>query len=136
MSSTLAVPHPRHRWGARVLTALPVLFLLFDVAIKLGGHPSVAAASDELGLPHAITKPVALLLLGLLGLYVTPRTAPLGAILLTGYLGGAVLVHVRVGHPLFSHTLFPVYVGALLWAGLVLRDARVRGLFAAQKETP
>ena len=61
-------------------------------------------------------------------LYLVPRTAPLGAVLWTGYLGGAIATHVRVGNPLFSHTLFPIYVAAMLWGGLWLRDARVRRL--------
>jgi hypothetical protein len=119
-------------WAGRVLSGLPVLFLIFDVTIKLIGHPAVAEASAELGLPQNASKPIALVLLACLALYVVKRTAPLGAVLLTGYLGGAVLVHVRVGSPLFSHMLFPIYVGAMLWAGLYLRDARVRRLVAAE----
>ena len=113
------------------MTAVPVLFLLFDAAIKLAGLP-VAEASERRGLPVHLSTGIALLLLGCLALYLVPRTAPLGAVLLTGYLGGAVLMHVPVGDPLFSHTLFPVYVGALLWAGLFLRDERVRRLLAAR----
>jgi len=122
----------RKQWVGRVLSGLPVLFLLFDVAFKLVGHPAVAEASYKLGLPQGVARPIALLLLACLALYVVKRSAPIGAVLLTGYLGGAVLVHVRVGDPLLSHTLFPIYVGAMLWAGLYLRDARVRRLFAAQ----
>jgi hypothetical protein len=132
LDSTLipSVPTARARWGARVLTALPVLFLLFDVAIKLSAHPAVAEASKRLGLPADMSRGIALLLLSCLALYLVPRTAALGAVLLTGYLGGAVLAHVRVGDPLFSHVLVPVYVGAMLWAGLYLRDERVRRLLA------
>ncbi len=118
-------------WVGRVLSGLPVLFLIFDVTIKLMGHPAVAEASAKLGLPENGSKPIALVLLACLALYLVKRTAPLGAVLLTGYLGGAVLVHVRVNDPLFSHTLFPIYVGAMLWAGLYLRDARVRRLLTA-----
>lgn len=70
-----------------------------------------------------------------MALYVVPRTAPLGAVLLTGYLGGAVFVHMRVGDPLFSHTLFPIYVGAMIWGGLFLRDERVKHLLSNPKET-
>ncbi|MBL8741480.1 MAG: DoxX family protein [Myxococcales bacterium] len=121
-------PNAIRAWTGHVLSGLAVLFLMFDVTIKLMGHPSVAEASAKLGLPHDATKPIALVLLACLVPYVVKRTAPLGAVLLTGYLGGAVLVHVRVGDPLFSHTLFPIYVGAFLWAGLYLRDARVRRL--------
>ena len=118
------------RWTGRVLTGIPVLFLAFDVAIKLAGIPAVAEASERLGLPAHLAPGIALVLASCLALYLVPRTAVLGAVLLTGYLGGAVLVHVRVEDPLFSHTLFPVYVGALLWAGLYVRDARVRRLLA------
>jgi hypothetical protein len=120
------------RWAGRVLTAVPVLFLVFDVVIKLIGHPSVVEASERLGLPADRMGGIAMILASCLVLYIAPRTAVLGAVLLTGYLGGAVLVHLRVGDPLISHTLFPVYVGAMLWAGLYLRDVRVRGLFAAR----
>lgn len=122
----------RARWTGRALTALTALFLTFDVAIKLTGHPSVAAASEQLGLPAHLAPGIAVILAACLALYLIPRTAPLGAVLLTGYLGGAVLVHVRVGSPLISHTLFPIYVGALVWAGLYLRDRRVRALIAAR----
>lgn len=120
------------RWSGRVLTAIPVLFLTFDVAIKLIGVPAVAEASERLGLPVELTPRIALILAACLALYLVPRTAVLGAVLITGYLGGAVLVHMRIGDPLISHTLFPIYVGAMLWAGLYLRDPRVRRLVAAR----
>jgi hypothetical protein len=119
------------RRAGRIVTAVPVLFLIFDVAIKLARHPAVEEASAKLGLPPGIGFGLGVLLGCCLVTYLVPRLAPLGAILLTGYLGGAVFVHVRVGDPLFSHTLFPVYVGVLLWLGLFLRDPRVRGLLAA-----
>lgn len=119
------------RWASRTLTGIPALFLLFDAAIKLAGHPAVAAASLRLGIPQSLSPVLAVVLLSCLALHLVPRTAPLGAVLLTGYLGGAVLAHLRVGDPLFSHTLFPVYVGAMLWAGLAVRDGRVRRLLAA-----
>jgi hypothetical protein len=130
-ASATASGKPR-RWGARVLTGIPVLFLAFDAAIKLVDVPFVAEASVKLGLPPDLSVGLGILLAACLALYVIPRTAPLGAVLLTGYLGGAVLTHLRVGEPLFSHVLFPVYVGALLWAGLYLRDGRVRRLLAAR----
>lgn len=110
------LPATLTRWAGRVLTGIPVLFLAFDVAIKLAGIAAVAEASEKLGLPPHQAAPLALLLACCLALYLVPRTAVLGAVLLTGYLGGAVQVHVRVGDPLFSHTLFPVYVGAVLGA--------------------
>jgi DoxX-like family len=119
------------RWTGRVITAVPVLFLAFDVAIKLIDPPMVAKASEQLGLPAHLAPGLGVLLAACVALYLIPRTAALGAVLLTGYLGGAVLTHLRVADPWLSHTLFPVYVGALLWIGLYLRDARVRQLFAS-----
>ena len=122
----------RARWTGRVLSGLPVAFLAFDVAIKLIGIPAVTEASERLGMPVGQARPIALILACSLALYVVRRTAVLGAVLLTGYLGGAVFAHLRIADPLLSHTLFPIYVGALLWGGLYLRDARVRGLFTAR----
>lgn len=135
METTLDSPRtPRltspARWGGRILTGVPVLFLMLDGAMKLAGHPEVTKASERLGIPTQFSAGIGLLLLGCLALYLVPRTAALGAVLLTGYLGGAVFTHVRIGDPLFSHTLFPIYVGAMLWAGLFLRDERVRRLLA------
>lgn len=134
MESTLETTRPTPStsagtlWAGRILTGLPVLFLLFDGVIKLIGHPAVAEASAQLGLPVELAPRLGLLLLGCLALHVVPRTALLGAVLLTGYLGGAVLTHLRVDDPLFSHTLFPIYVGAMVWAGLFLRDEGFRRL--------
>ena len=132
LATTLLPTTNLSRWSGRVLTGIPVLFLMFDIVIKLVGHPSVAEASEKLGLPVAQAPAIALVLACCLALYLVPRTAVLGAVLLTGYLGGAVFVHVRVGNPLLSHVLFPVYVGAMLWGGLYLRDSRVRRLIAAR----
>jgi len=115
-------------WTGRILSTLVVLFLVFDAAIKLAQIPAVADASAKLGIPPHLIPTIGILLLCCVALYIVPRTAPLGAVLLTGYLGAAIFVHVRVGDPLFSHTLFPVYVAALLWGGLYLRDERVRRL--------
>lgn len=116
------------RWTGRLLTALPVVFLVIDAVVKFSGMKVVADTMAQLGWPVGLAAPLGVLLLACTALYVFPRTAALGAVLLTGYLGGAVATHVRVGDPLFSHVLFPIYVGALLWGGLVLRDARVRAL--------
>jgi len=80
----------------------------------------------------SVNPALGVVLLACVALYLTPRVAPLGAMLLTGYLGGAVAMHVRIGDPLFSHTLFPVYVGVMIWAGLMLRDSRVRKLFVKE----
>jgi hypothetical protein len=120
----------RAGWTA---TALPVLFLLFDATIKLLNLPPVVEAFQRLGIPEHLAPAIGALQLACIAVYLYPRTALLGAVLLTGFLGGAILTHVRVGDPLFSHTLFPAYIGTLVWAGLYLRDARLRVLaFAPQ----
>jgi hypothetical protein len=108
-------------WTGRVLTSLVTAFLLFDVTLKLLHPPMVVEGTAKLGYPESSILVTGLLLLACLVLHLLPRTAVLGAVLLTGYLGGAVATHLRVGDPVFSHTVFPVYVGALIWAGLVLR---------------
>jgi hypothetical protein len=113
-----------------------VLFLLFDGVIKLMRVPPVVEAFARLGYPDSLATGIGLLELVCLALYVVPRTAVLGAILLTGLLGGAVATHLRVGDPLFSHVLFPIDVGALLWAGLYLREDRLRELIPWRKATP
>ncbi|MCE9572660.1 MAG: DoxX family protein [Deltaproteobacteria bacterium] len=119
-------PISRTRWTGRVLTGLPAAFLLFDAAGKLAGVSQVADAMQHLGIPAHLTPVIGVVLLACVALYLVPRTALVGAIALTGYLGGAVMVHLRVEDPLFSHVLFPVYVGALAWAGLLVRDPRAR----------
>jgi len=112
-----------------VLSGLMIAFLVMDAAMKLLALPVVLETQAPLGFVGAATaRGLGVLLLACTLLYALPRTAVLGAILLTGYLGGAVATHVRVGDPLFSHVLFGVYVGVLLWLGLYLRDARLRGL--------
>jgi hypothetical protein len=117
-------------WTGRILSALAALFLAFDGAIKLANLPAVAEASEKLGIPAHTLPGIGALLVCCVALYVIPRTAPLGAVLLTGYLGGAIATHVRVGDPLASHVLFPAYVAVLLWGGLWLRDPRVRAVFS------
>jgi len=117
-------------WAGRILSGIPVLFLLFDGAFKLirPTPAPVIEAFNKIGFPATLAVNLGILLLVCVGLYVIPRTAVLGAILLTGYLGGAVATHMRVGDPLFSHILFPVYMGLFLWGGLYFRDGRVRAL--------
>ena len=117
-------------WVGRVLSGLAVLFLVFDAVTKIARVPASVAGTTSLGFPEASVVTIGVLLLACTALYVFPRTSALGAILLTGYLGGAVAANFRVGSPLLSHVLFPVYVGALVWAGLFLRSAAVRALFA------
>jgi len=111
----------RHLGVGRVLSGLAALFLLVDAAGKLFRLDPVVAGTVELGYPESSVVPIGLLLAAGVLLYAVPRTAVLGALYLTAYLGGAVATHVRVGSPLLSHTLFPIYVAAILWAGLALR---------------
>lgn len=110
------------------MSAVPVLFLLMDGVMKLVKPEPVLRATVQLGYPESVIFGLGIVLLVCVILYVIPRTAVLGAILLTGYLGGAVATHVRVGDPLFSHILFPVYVAILVWGGLYLREERLRAL--------
>jgi hypothetical protein len=111
-----------------VVTALPVLFLVIDALVKVLGLAAGHEANAQLGWSDQLLLPIGVLQLVCLALYLVPQTSVLGAILWTGYLGGAVATHVRVGNPMFSHVLFPVYVGALLWLGLWLRDVRLRAI--------
>jgi DoxX-like family len=120
-------------WAGRIVSALPVLFLLVDGAMKLFKPPAVVKPTVELGYPEAVIVPLGILLLTCTVLYVIPRTSVLGAILLTGYLGGAVATNLRVGNPVFTHILFPVYLGVLLWLGLYWRDERLRALVPLRK---
>jgi hypothetical protein len=115
-------------WTGRVLSTLAVLFLVMDAGFKFihPPPPAVAQATAQLGLPQELVFGIGVLLLVCTVLYALPWTAFLGAVLLTGYLGGAVALQLRVGNPLFSHVLFPVYAGALVWAGLVLREPLLR----------
>jgi len=111
-------------WIGRIMSALPALFLLVDGAMKLAKPAFVVDATVQLGYPTTVVVPLGVVLLVCTLLYVVPRTAFVGAILLTGYLGGAVATQVRVGAGLFP-VLFPVALGILLWGGLLLRDERV-----------
>jgi len=123
-------PSNAQRWTGRVLSGLAVLFLTFDGVMKLVKPAFVVDATKELGYPESSIVAIGMLVLVGVALYVVPRTAVLGAIFLTGFLGGAVATHVRVGSPLLSHVLFPTYLAAMLWGGLTLRNERVRVLLA------
>lgn len=112
----------------RGVSGLMVAFLLLDSFMKFSKPAPVLEASAHMGLPEPLIAPIGFVLLICTVLYAVPRTAILGALLLTGYLGGAVMANLRVGDPLFGHVLSPVYFGVLLWGGLVLRDRRVRDL--------
>jgi hypothetical protein len=111
-----------------LLTALVALFLTFDGLTHVLQVPAVRSSFRDLGYPAGSALGIGLLELGCLALYLVPRTAALGALLLTAYLGGAVAAQLRIEAPLLSTTLFPVYTAVLLWAGLALRDHRVRAL--------
>jgi len=120
-------------WTGRVLSGIAVLFLLFDGAIKLVPIQPVTDSLRELGYPasDSFARFLGVLTLLCTALYAWPRTAVLGAVLLTGIMGGAIASHLRLGDPLFSHTLFGVWLGLLFWAGLWLRDERVRRIMPA-----
>lgn len=117
----------RRMWVGRVLGGLPALFLLADGAMKLPKPPFVVEATVKFGYAESVIVPLGIVLLTCTVLYLIPRTAVLGAILLTGYLGGAVATHVRAGQGAFE-ILFPVLLGVLLWGGLALRDERLLAL--------
>jgi len=116
------------------MTGLVVAFLVVDGLMKFTHLAPVVEATEQLGLPMNRNPAIGIILLACVAAYAFPPTAVLGAILLTGYLGGAVAVHVRVGNPLFSHILFPTYIGALTWGGLYLRDVRLRALIPVRTE--
>lgn len=115
-------------WTGRVLTGIAVLFLAFDATFKLIVSPEAVAGTVELGWSEHHLRMLAVIQFVCLAVYLVPRTAPLGAVLWTGYLGGAIATHLRIDNPLFTHTLFPIYVAAFVWGGLYLRDERVRAL--------
>ena len=118
------------------LSALVVLFMIFDGAIKLVPINAVIESSVALGLPTTVSFARGLGILGLVctALYAFPKTSLLGAVLLTGYYGATVVTHLRAGSPLFSHMLFGVYLGVMAWGGLYLRDERLRALFPVRRD--
>jgi hypothetical protein len=111
-----------------VLSGIAALFLFVDALGKLLLLQPVVDGSTQLGYPAETIVPMGVLLMIGVVLYVIPRTSVLGAIWLTGYLGGAIATHVRVGNPLPTHTLFPIYVAVFVWGGLALRDVRLRSV--------
>lgn len=122
------------RWAGRIITGVAVLFLAFDALSKLFPTRAAIEGTTALGFqPHHLPV-IGAIALSCLVLYVIPRTAPLGAILWTGYLGGAIAAQLRLDSPLFTHVLFPIYVAALVWGGLYLRDRRVRALLRPRSE--
>ncbi|HEX2061210.1 MAG TPA: DoxX family protein [Thermoanaerobaculia bacterium] len=125
--AVLDISHAQ-QWTGRVLSALAVLFLTADAIGKLLRPAAVVDGTKQLGWPEETILTLGVLQLVCLIAYIVPRTSVLGAILWTGYLGGAIATHLRLGNPLFSHILFPTYVAAFLWAGLWLRNRRLREL--------
>jgi hypothetical protein len=120
-------------WTGRILSGLGALFILFDATIHLMKIGPVVEAFSQLGYPIRLAVPLGVIELVCLVLYLIPRTSVLGAILLTGYLGGAIASNLRIGTPLFSNVLFPVYLALPLWGGLYLRDAGLRAVIPVRK---
>jgi hypothetical protein len=134
-STTRASDRPSRRTviAGRIITGIVALFLTFDAGIKLVRAKAAVEGSAPLGF-----TPDQVFVIGIIGavclvLYLIPRVAPIGAVLWTGYLGGAIVTHFRLDNPLFTHTLFPIYVAALIWGGLYLRDPRVRAVIRAAR---
>lgn len=126
-------PGQPRRIAAHVLTGVVAVLLLLDGVMKLAQPQAVIDTTLQLGYPQATITGMGVVLIASTLIYLAPRTSWLGAVLLTAYLGGAVASHVRIGSPLFSHTLFPVYVALLVWGALALRDARVLTLFGLRR---
>ena len=119
-------------WTGRILSGLPALFLLVDGAMKLVKPAPVVEATVQLGYPESVILPLGIALLGCTILYLIPRTAVLGVILLTGYLGGAVATHTRVGGGWFA-IVFPIILGVLIWGGVYLREERLQALIPLRR---
>jgi hypothetical protein len=121
------------KWIGIAMTGTVVLFLLLDAGMKLTAARPVLEAGEQIGFPGvAMARTLGAILLACTLLYIFPRTSVLGAILVTAYLGGAVATHVRLGNPLFTHVLFGVYVGVLMWGGLLIRQPALRTLLPLQ----
>jgi len=134
--ATYAAPNTvstRRIWTGRVLTGLGALFMLFDGVIHILKITPVVDAFAQLGFPLGTSRALGVIEIICVAIYLLPSTSVLGAILLTGYLGGAIATQVRVGAPLFSTTLFPIYVALFLWGGLYFRDERVRSLIPVRR---
>ena len=126
-TQTVPITTKTMRWTGHIISALAVLFLVFDGVIKVLKLAPVMESFALLGYPPSVAFGIGILLLACLAVYVMPRTSVLSAILLTGYLGGAIASHVRIGSEPFS-LIFPIMIGALLWGGLYLRNNQLRAL--------
>jgi len=125
MNGLMDSPSPALLWTGRILSGIAIAFLLFDASGKLMRIAPVLEGTVKLGYPERTVIPMGILLLVGVILYLIPQTSVLGAVYLAAFLGGAVASQYRVGNPLASHVLFPVYVAALLWGGLALRDPKL-----------
>jgi hypothetical protein len=133
MSTDMLAAQPR--WmgiSGWVIVGICAVFLLLDAGMKLARLPIVLQTNAALGWPAASAQTLGIVLLACTLLYLVPRTSVIGAILLSAYLGGAVATHARIDSPLFTHTLFGVYIGILVWAGLVLRSPALRALLMSR----
>lgn len=126
-------PPSKTIWIGRVLSALAILFLLFDAVVKLLQLPVAIDGTTQLGYPAGVVFGIGVIEIVCLALYTVPQTSVIGAILFTGYLGGAIATHVRIGSPLFTHVLFPIYVAVLIWGGLYAREDRLRSLIPIRR---
>ena len=131
-STQIATESKGMLWTGRVLSGLMALFFVLDGVGHVMKPAPVVEAFSRLGYPLSASVGIGLLALVCTAIYVTPKTSVLGAILLTGYMGGAVATHVRAGSTLFE-TIFPVILGALVWAGIFVRDAQVRKIIPVQR---
>lgn len=132
-TATQAIPTSKATlWAGYIISALAVLFLIFDGVIKVLKLAPAVEATTQLGYPESLIVSIGIIELVCLAIYVIPRTAILGAILLTGYLGGAIATNLRAGTPLFN-VVFPIIIGALIWGGIYLRDERLRALVPLRK---
>jgi len=120
-------------WVGRALSGITILFMLFDAAGKLALESHVIDATTKIGYPVSAIRPIGVIALICTILYAVPRTAILGAVLLTAFLGGAAASKIRIEDPLFSSILFAVYFGLIAWGGLYLRDERLRALFPLRR---
>ena len=129
----IATPSKSRLWTGRTLSILTILFLFFDGVMKLVRPLPVTQAMTQLGFPQNLSVPIGIILLLCTALYAIPSTSVLGAILLTGYLGGAVVSQLRIGASLFGSTLFPIYFAVLMWASVCLLEPRLRAVFPIRK---
>jgi hypothetical protein len=132
-ATDIAAPSKSRLWTGRILSILTILFLLFDGIMKLVRPLPVTQAMTQLGFPQNLSVPIGIILLLCTALYAIPSTSVLGAVLLTGYLGGAVVSQLRIGASLFGSTLFPIYFAVLMWASVYLLEPRLRAVFPIRK---